>query len=485
MSTRAVSRRSDATPASQLQRHVSLDDPIPSAHELNRSASGASDPKYPHARRIYYRVTLLRMEAVDTVNQTWTAELYFEFVFAVNKQGPPNLPEAQRAALAAEVQAIVDEGGRPSVAVGDKIAKLFWPKISSTKEEVADEVWVTTSVNVSMRRAIARAEKIAEAGHHFLSFSMRTVRTFSQSFPLELFPIDQQLLMARIVLNQGRASFRFALTGENASIWGAGESSTTDGDQASINAVNGAFSPMMGEWRLRKKTCARSCVSDAKASRSGTQYPVLKVMILIKRRYGYHAWLLGLPLFAIAVLALVVLWSDMSGSDRFAATSALLFAAIQIKAQVAALLPRLHNPTMLDQFTIFVIIFVLLTSLQSFVTNTTCSESPLPCYTVLAIGLIALLPIVWPVYKGLVLKQGRFEHATKNIFHRPKLGEEEGYYRTSVCHTVTHSGINFVRHCCHGKKPITRTRHSNVPENQDCDELIDDWWPTKKDFRVA
>lgn len=342
-----------------------------------------------------------------------------------------------------------------------------------------------------MRRAIARAEKIPEAGHHFLSFSMRTVRTFSQSMPLELFPIDQQLLMARIVLNQGRSFFRFALTHENAVVWGP---STTEGvDQVSINAVNGAFSPMMGEWRLRKKTCARSCVSDKTASRSLTQYPVLKVMILVKRRYGYHAWLFGLPLFAIAVLALLVLFSEMDGDDRFAATSALLFAAIQIKAQVAALLPRLHNPTLMDQFTIYVIIFVLLTSLQSFVSTGTCRESPLPCYAVLFIGVVALIPIAAPVYRGLILKAGRFEHATKNIFHRPKtkVGEEEGGHAktscsfASVAHTITHHAMNLVRQCVHGKKPLSRGQHYNVPDNQDLDELIDGAWPTKKDFRVA
>jgi hypothetical protein len=38
------------------------------------------DEEHPYARRVYTRVTLLRMEDVNTIDQRWSAELYYEYV---------------------------------------------------------------------------------------------------------------------------------------------------------------------------------------------------------------------------------------------------------------------------------------------------------------------------------------------------------------------------------------------------------------------
>jgi hypothetical protein len=206
---------------------------------------------------------------------------------------------------------------------------------------------------------------------------LRAVRTFSQSFQLEYFPLDMQMLMARIALNQGCSFFRFAKREENEFVWACGE------DGAAINAVNGAvsasrappplpphppppppppplppllypltqaadqFSPMMGEWRLKNKTISVSCLSAKEASRTQTQYPVLKLLILTKRRWGYHFFLFGVPLLLILFLACLLAQKmdkvSLNFGERAAALFTLLFAAIQLKAQVAALLPRLHT----------------------------------------------------------------------------------------------------------------------------------------------
>jgi hypothetical protein len=430
------------------------------------------------------------MEDVNTVAQTWTAELYFEFVFAVAKPGVKRgLPAAAKGAasqsLLAEIQTLVNTGaswGRDKL-LEVRFKDFFWPNVSFSRTEEDDEVWVSGNVKYELRAAIAREESISEADYNFVSFSLRTVRTFSQSFRLRLFPFDHQLLMARIVLQQGRDRFRFALRDENYKAWPKLKSSGGGGgppqevhctNEVSINAVNGAYSPMMGEWRLRKQTCSRACVSDKMASRSETQYPVLKVLILAKRRSGYHFWLLIAPLLLILLLCFFVLRSGMDDSNRYQAISAMLFTAIQIKAQVAALLPRLHSMTVLDRFTIQVIFCVFLTAVQTFLTDGSCrapnhdENEFLGIPTRFALCSAVYVSIAWGFVLAMIqyvpfLKLLPFDVATKNVFTRKDKNKKEP------------------RSCYRFWKRSVKD-HPNVPDNQDRDELIDDAWPREKDF---
>lgn len=434
----------------------------PSPHSaLNESPTEPNyalqdDGDYPHARRVYYRVTLLRMEEVSTTAQTWSGEIYYEFAFAVHKEGPQGHSDEKRRKLAEEVSAVVSGNG--NVTADLPFADVFWPQISFARGETQpDECWVKT-LSDDLRHSIARAEGISEGQYHFLSFNLRAVRTFSQQFPLELFPLDMQMLMARIVLRQGRPFFFFAYSKENCAVMG---------DLTSINAVNGAHSPMMGEWRLRRRTCAVSCLSSKEASRSKTQYPVLKTLILVKRRWGLHLWLFVFPLLAIFLLSVLVLLSEMENSDRYAATSALLFAAIQIKAQVAALLPRLHASTLLDKATLFVILFVFATALASFLSK----HSPRVDVGVIIGGAPFALHLLWQVVERLVLKKRAFLLATNFIYKR-KSGQ-----RAAPC-------------CARVWRLLTRRKgkdagggHPNVPDNHDTDAALEEW-PGKGAFGV-
>ena len=241
--------------------------PESAGSEPNRSAAGPGDFQNPDARVVYTRVTLLRIEDVDTASQTWSAEFYFEFCFSLRRDDPRPV-----------VQELAASGFQANVDNRHPFAAVFWPKISHAKgdETDPDEIWVrrlkgeeSKPLERALCAAMAAEERASARDVFFFSFSLRAVRTFSQSFQLELFPLDMQLLIARIVLNQSRREFRFALKDENERVWGK----QAKGPQweTAINAVNGAFSPMMGEWRLRKRTVTRSCVSSKETSRSGTQ----------------------------------------------------------------------------------------------------------------------------------------------------------------------------------------------------------------------
>jgi hypothetical protein len=270
------------------------------------------------------------------------------------------------------------------------------------------------------------------------------------------------VLVSRLVLLQGRKDFRFARKDENAHVWGTGG--------INMNAVNGAFSPMMGEWRLREKTCVVSCVSDKEASRSKTQYPVLKTMILVKRRWGYHLWLFVFPLVAILLLSVLVLFSEMKDeSDRYAATSALLFAAIQIKAQVALLLPRLHTATLLDKLTIYVLLFVFFTALASFF--------PAIKGWVHLGGPLLAFPLLWTTVVRLVWKKTAFLEATKIIYYRKKpLADAPLSAWEMLWHrTLWRLLICKIPHGWKGRG------HINVADDQDRDSALEPW-PKRGEF---
>jgi hypothetical protein len=169
-----------------------------------RSAGGSSamaqnlgatcDEEHPDARRVFTRVTLLRMEEVNTLAQTWSAELYYEFVFGVKAGRIAALGEAG----AKEVQRIVAAGGSKNLHIENAFAQLFWPKICFAKgtETEPDEIWVSVirpgaDAAGRMRGRLVAEEQLAAADCVF-SFSLRAVRTFSQNFQLELFPLDMQ-----------------------------------------------------------------------------------------------------------------------------------------------------------------------------------------------------------------------------------------------------------------------------------------------------
>jgi hypothetical protein len=241
--------------------------PESAGSEPNRSAAGPDDFQNPDARVVYTRVTLLRIEDVNTVSQTWSAELYHEFVFSLRRDDDRQV-----------VQELAASGFQANVDSRHPFAAVFWPKISHAKgdETDPDEIWVrrlkgeeSKPQERALCAAIAAEERVSAQDVFFFSFSLRAVRTFSQSFQLELFPLDMQLLVARIVLNQSRREFRFALKDENERVWGKQAKGARW--ETAINAVNGALSPMMSEWRLRKRTVTRSCVSSKETSRSGTQ----------------------------------------------------------------------------------------------------------------------------------------------------------------------------------------------------------------------
>ncbi len=141
----------------------------------------------------------------------------------------------------------------------------------------------------------------SDPGARLLSFSLRTRRKFSQHFELELFPFDQQLLIARVSLQQEFAAFHFALAGENERVF-----AVSPGGHLK-NVVNSAFAPMLSEWRLFRRFHAVSCASSPSTSRSNTRYAVLKVLVLVQRKWWWHFFLVIIPLTIILALALLIL----------------------------------------------------------------------------------------------------------------------------------------------------------------------------------
>lgn len=135
-----------------------------------------------------------------------------------------------------------------------------------------------------------------------------------------------------------------------------------------VNAVNGAHSPPLSEFELLKQFVTWSAKSRAWVSRSGKQYAVLKTYILVTRRWIYHIWLVGFPLFAVACISLLSFYIEEKKNDnghlnikkaeRFAALASLLFVAFQIKGLVAKMLPRLGTITFLDEIVLVVCMYV-------------------------------------------------------------------------------------------------------------------------------
>lgn len=222
-------------------------------------------------------------------------------------------------------------------------------------------------------------------------------------------------------------------------------------------------------------------------------------MLLVKRRWGHHLWLFFIPLAVIFLLSVLVLFVGLydtaegcraaegggavedgmylSAGDRFAATSALLFAAIQIKSQVASLLPRLHLLTLLDKVNLFVIIMLSGAASASF--------GPLRTrvrliYAIFAFGVLTGGPLLYAIWHRLAKKVGQFAKATKIVFTRRKAEAEAE--ALSWWELVWHRNVWRLLLC---KMPTgfkSRSSHQNVPDDQDRDELIDKSWPKREEF---
>ena len=394
----------------------------------------------PAPIKVYSRLSLLCLKSVDTLSQQWCGDLHFEFLFSFPK------PAAAASAAERDMAEILEEFFKDSsadeeVTSSSPFKAIFWPKLCHTEDpNPAQEVWIRKARG-DVKDRLLRLNRQSQEDYTVVSFSMRCCAPIYQRFQLGLFPFDVQLLRTRIVLAQDSAAWVFAPSAESETLFTACEGGTG----GVIIAVNGASSPVLGEWDLISNGVNVACLSSQRASRTRKQYSLLKSFFLIQRHSSYHLVHVFLPGLVILVLAVLTFRLDgqdpgADRSDRSNALVALIFSALGLKATVAQLLPRLGNSTLVDIYVFFVLLYVsfILCLVYTFKHSVQVTDYPLLhsmcgaptdssdarhflddcqeryCWVLLASGLLLFVVRVWSA--------DAFYHASAQLFS----GEADG-----------------------------------------------------------
>ena len=332
---------------------------------------------------VYSRMSLLGLREIDTEKQTWTGDLYWEFLFAFVKPAFSGTPEQR-----ARAEVVEDALAAPAdITSKHPFALVFWPVLCHTDGGSPHiDVWVRAARG-DVRESVLKAGGFAPAHYNVVSFSMRCTTSIYQRFQLALFPFDDQILRTRIVLAQEHSLFVFAAGAEAERVFLA----DGGGVKRFIIAVNGASSPVLGEWELVGNALAVACLSSRDSSRTKKQYAVLKTLILVHRHWAHHITHFYIPAFTILLLSWLTFKLDGKSRDnRTGVLGGLIFSVLSLKTQVSGILPRLGESTILDVFLWYVFFYVSSIALVIYITKA--SAWVLPVFSTRAINMYWLLP---------------------------------------------------------------------------------------------
>jgi hypothetical protein len=258
------------------------------------------------------RGTILSVSKVDTVEQTFTADVSFE----CRLRGISTMDNL------ASVESLLSAYG---------LINTKTPVICLLNTDVELERWETFHLS-----------GVGARGSYDYTFKFRGKGTFVEEYELRRFPFYEQLLNVTATVLKSEKLITMEANEEFPSFF-----------VASNFQMSNIFSVAYWDYVLTTRA-----FSHAKESASGLVYPRITMAVLFVRKPMYYVTNIALPMMVLTYLAFLSFAVGLDGQrldtpDRLSITLTLLLTAVAYKFVVASAIPQVSYLTWLDQYISF------------------------------------------------------------------------------------------------------------------------------------
>lgn len=339
---------------------------------LIKQVNGLTKISFAPPLCIKVRGTVLSVSKVDTVEQTFQADVSFECRL--------------RGISTVENSAAVE-----SLLLAYGLIHTKMPVICLLNTDVQLERWETYGVSGISSSA---------GGFYDYTFKFRGKGTFAEEYELQRFPFDEQLLNVIVTVLKSERLITLEANEEFPSAF-----------VVSNFQMNNIFSVAYKDIMLTERS-----FSSAKESASGLIYPRMAMKVLFQRKPTYYITNIALPMMVLTYLGFLSFAVDFEGqrmepADRLGITLTLLLTAVAYKFVVASAIPQVSYLTWLDQYISFCFAYLcviigenaLFPFLESRPGWTIRAVHELYVFYAL-VGLFSLVNVVWFLYVSLTLR---------------------------------------------------------------------------------
>eukprot|EP00457_Paulinella_chromatophora_P004648 gb/GEZN01004660.1/.p1 GENE.gb/GEZN01004660.1/~~gb/GEZN01004660.1/.p1 ORF type:complete len:572 (+),score=67.05 gb/GEZN01004660.1/:67-1782(+) len=313
-------------------------------------------------KEVRVRVSIKRIVDVDLVGQRFICEFFMEASWIdCDIMKKHRLDDTKSFNGAEPYQADLKESDFPNGKLrlrGDDVNRFFTPRLSFrnliefTRQEEWAQIFPPSQKNWNAWR------ENGEKGSPPLAtvcYRLRATGEFQEKMELHLFPVDSQDLSME--LTSGYESPYSIMTSTEVSYDAYQVHLIQNLSQKYRSFVNSKNFFFENEYSIESGAKFVQTFTEASESASNRQYSVLRISAVIRRKSGFWAWNVVLPLYLITATASACFAVPQTQvADRASITLTMMLTTVAYKYLIAGNLPNISYLTLIDKYVLLCLI---------------------------------------------------------------------------------------------------------------------------------